>query len=259
MTRKPLLTLIAFGAFALAPVLACSSEEEEQPYASVSSFCDAKATTECTSLAAACGTTIEVCKPKRVDACNGAAGGATGTGRAYRPNAAQPCLEKLAEVYAGKGIGLTAAQEAAATKVCERVFGGSKALNERCGTTAECSGALICDTQCAAELVKNKGEGCGNAGDVCAKGTYCQTADAGKRFCVDRNKLADICAADAPCSEDLRCVSRCLAKVAGGQPCDKDADCADEAPFCDLTTMPRKCRPKYQAGTAVCKDFGSTI
>ena len=28
---------------------------------------------------------------------------------------------------------------------------------------------------------------------------------------------------------------------------------------CDLALMPRKCRPRYQAGTAVCKEYGSSL
>jgi hypothetical protein len=258
MITRHVLTLVAFaGAVAL---VACSSDEPSDKFGSSDAFCAAKAEAECTHLAAACGAALDACKPKRIAACNDGAAKAATQQRSYRPSAAQGCIDSVNSVYEGKGIGLTATKELEVVKACDRVFGGTKAEKEPCAQTFECSGSLICDGVCIAQETVSKGGGCANAGQVCETGTYCQASGGtGKRFCVEKNTLDEVCGTDNPCIETLRCVNRCIAKVTVGNPCDNDGECADEAPYCDLTTTPKKCRPKYQAGTAVCKDYGSTI
>jgi hypothetical protein len=258
MITRNVLTFVALaGGIAL---FACSSDDASEKFGSSDSFCAAKAEAECTHLAAACGASADACKSKRTTVCTDGAKASAAQGRNYKSSAAQDCIDKVNSVYEGKGIGLTATKELEVTTTCDRVFGGTKAEKEACGATFECSGSLICDGVCIAQETVSKGGGCANAGQVCETGTYCQASGGtGKRFCVEKNTLDETCGADAPCVESLRCVNRCIAKVTVGNPCDKDEECADEAPYCDLTTMPRKCRPKYQAGTAICKDFGSTI
>jgi hypothetical protein len=46
-------------------------------------------------------------------------------------------------------------------------------------------------------------------------------------------------------------------KVTVSQPCDDDNGCANEAPYCDLTSMPHVCRPKYESRNPACKDYGA--
>jgi hypothetical protein len=252
MTRN-LLTLIAFSG--VVALVACSSNDTEDKFASSGSFCVEKAAAECANIAAACGATEAVCKDKRTNLCNTAASAATAQGRDYRANAAQDCLDKINEIFKEKVI--TAEGDGDVTKTCDRVYGGSKTANTPCAKSFECEGALICDRGIciAEESVALKGQ-CNNAGQVCDKGTYCQ-AQGGTKFCVEKNKLGDTCGPDAPCLESLLCDKVCKAKVAVGEACTVDEECAPEAPYCD--TLQHKCRPKYQAGTAVCKEYGSQL
>jgi len=234
--------------------LACSSDEADK-FGSSDAFCAAKAEAECNNLAASCGATVEVCKQKRTSVCTSAAAAASGQGRSYRANAAQPCVDKVNEVYAAKAI--TSAQEKSVTEVCERVFGGVRTKNQACVNTFECEGSLICDlTVCTEKSDTKIGEACNNPGQRCQTDSYCQLQGVNK-FCVAANKENETCAADSPCIESLRCVNRCIPKVTVGNPCDEDSNCAEEAPYCD--TALKKCRPKYQAGTAACRDYGSTL
>jgi hypothetical protein len=256
MKTRNILTLIALGGLALA----CSSSAADK-FGSSDQFCTAKAEAECNNLAKPCGASVDACKSKRAASCNTAAAAAAGQGRSYRPNAAQDCIDKVNSVYANSAGNVTPDGDASVVTVCERVFGGSKAERDPCANTFECSGALICDSVCAVQETVGLNGGCANAGQVCDKGLYCQASGGtGKRFCVAKNKLNDSCGATNPCSEAFRCLTgSCVDRVTVGNPCDADSDCAAEAPFCDLTTTPKKCRPKYQAGTSACKEYGSNI
>jgi hypothetical protein len=253
MTRN-LLTLITLSG--VVALVACSSVEDD-PLGSSASFCDQKAAAECTALGGNdhCGATEAVCTEKRKNLCNAAASTATSQGRNYRAGSAQECLDKINEAFSAKVI--TADSDLEVAKVCERVYGGSKAENAACAQTFECEGSLICDRNiCVPDTtVALKGQ-CNNAGQVCEKGTYCQ-AQGGTKFCVEKNKMGDTCSADAPCLESLLCDKTCKPKVAVGEACANDGECAPEAPYCD--TILHKCRPKYQAGTAACKEYGSQL
>jgi len=254
MITRNLLTLVAFGG--IVALVACSTDDEPDKFASSDSFCSQKADAECKNLSgpANCASG-DACKAARISACTTLANAAAAQGRAYRPNAAQACIDKVEEVYKEKVI--TAEGELAVTKICERVYGGAKKDKETCANTFECEASLICAGVCRAEKAVALGEGCGNAGETCATGTYCQQRG-GNKFCVARNALDASCnKVEAPCVEDLRCVTRCVAKVTVGNPCDADEDCANDAPYCEPNG--KKCRPKYQAGTTACKAYGSNL
>jgi hypothetical protein len=255
MKTRNLLTLITLGG--LIALVACSSDDADK-FGSSDSFCTAKAESECKNIAKKCGATEADCKTKRVASCNNAAAVAANQGRSYRPNAVQDCLDKIDDVYRNGANDVTPDGEKEVGVVCERVFGGTKKEREPCAQTFECEGSLVCDGVCTTQETVSKNGGCGNAGQVCEKGTFCQD-QAGKKFCFEKKKLDEPCAAESPCIESLRCVNRCIAKVPVGQPCDNDGECGDAAPYCDLTTSPKKCRPKYESTTAACKEFGSTI
>ncbi|MDB4933135.1 MAG: hypothetical protein JWP87_107 [Labilithrix sp.] len=251
MTRN-LLTLIAFSG--VVALVACSSVEDDK-LGSSDSFCSEKAAAECSNLAGVCGASDPVCNEKRKNICNTAASAATAQGRSYRAEAAQACLDKINEIFKEKVI--SGEGDAQVTKTCERVYGGTIAENGPCTQSFQCEGALICDRGiCIAESpVALKGQ-CNNAGQVCEKGTYCQ-AQGGTKFCVEKNSIGDTCGPDAPCLEDLLCDKTCNLKIKGGEACSTDDECAPEAPYCD--TLQKKCRPKYQAGTAACKEYGSQL
>lgn len=255
MKTRNLLTLIAFGG--IVALVACSTDDATK-FGSSDAYCSARAEVECKNLAKKCGASEDACKTKRIATCSNAAAAAANQGRSYRANAVQDCLDKVADVYKDNASNVTPTGETQVGIVCERVFGGTKKEREPCAQTYECEGSLLCDGVCTTTETVAKNGGCANAGQVCETGTYCQ-ATGSKKFCVAKNKLDEGCGVDSPCIESLRCVNRCIAKVTVGQPCDNDTECADEAPFCDLTTTPRKCRPKYESTTSACKEFGSTI
>ena len=253
MHTRHLLTLIAFGS--VVALAACSSTEADK-FASSDAFCTAKAEAECNGLAKKCGASTDACSKARVSACNSAGAAAANQGRSYRANAAQECIDSINATYKNGGNDVTPKAETETTKVCERVFSGSKKDNDACANTFECEGALICDKGlCVKEEKVSVKSQCNNAGQVCETGVaFCQPAGATK-LCVEANKLDAPCRADSPCIEMLRCVSlRCTAKVTAGNPCDNDGECATEAPYCDATA--KKCRPKYESTSAACKLYG---
>lgn len=256
MNTRNLLSLLAVGGVVASLALACSSTAEDK-FASSDSFCSSKAETLCNNLALKCGASVDACKTKQTSLCRDAANAATGAGRAYKSGAVQDCLDKLNEVYGDQAIHATPVTEAAAAEVCDRVFRGSKAAMTPCANTFECDGSLICDGVCATKEVVGLMGGCGNAGQVCDDATYC-TPLGGKEFCVAKKIEGDICdTMMSPCIAADRCINHCVPKVTVGQPCSTDAECADEAPYCDLTSMPHQCRPKFESRNPACKDYGA--
>jgi hypothetical protein len=249
MMRKTL-TFVALGG--VVALFACSSSEDSE-FSSSDSFCAAKADTECKHLALSCGVTVDQCKSKRTNLCNGGAATAAGQNRQYRANAARPCIDKTDEVFKEKVI--LPEKEAEVLEVCDRVFGGTLAKNAPCEISLQCEGSMICDRGvCADKLATKLGEACNNPGQVCEKGSFC-TLQGQNKFCVAKKKLSEICTAESPCAEDLRCVNSCVPRVTVGGKCDNDGECAPEAPYCDAAK--KTCLPKYQAGTAACKEYGA--
>jgi hypothetical protein len=256
MNTRNLLTLMALVPAALVVLVACSSTEEDK-FASSGSFCSSKAETLCANLATShCGASVDACKSKQASVCNASASAAQSQGRAYKSGAVQACLDKLNEVYGDSGTHITPTGETEATDVCDRVFRGSKALMTPCANTFECDGSLICDGVCATKETVGLMGGCGNAGQVCDDATFCAPLG-GKNFCVAKKVDGDICDAKSPCVTADRCVNHCVPKVTVGQPCDNDGECANEAPYCDLTSTPHQCRPKYESRNPACKDYGA--
>lgn len=255
MNTRNLLTLMALVPAALVVLVACSSTAEDK-FASSGSFCSSKAETLCNDLALKCGASVEACKTKQTSLCNAAASAAQSQGRSYKSGAVQDCLDKLNEVYGDQAIHATPTTEADAADVCDRVFRGSKAAMTPCASTFECDGSLICDGVCATKETVGLMGGCGNAGQVCDDATFCAPLG-GKNFCVAKKVDGDICDAMSPCIAADRCVNHCVPKVTVLQPCDNDGACANEAPYCDLTSSPHQCRPKYESRNPACKDYGA--
>ncbi|MBX3189951.1 MAG: hypothetical protein KF819_23190 [Labilithrix sp.] len=242
--------MIAAGAL-VALFGGCSSTESE--FSTSDSFCTTKADTECKHLALSCGVGADACKSKRAQVCNAAAAAAGGQGRQYKPNSARPCIDKIDEIFKEKVI--LPEKEAEVVELCERVFSGSVAKNGPCETSLQCDGTMVCDKGVCADKAPTKlDEACNNPGQVCDKGTFC-TLRGQSKFCVAKKAAGEICSAESPCVEDLRCVNTCVARVTVGNKCDRDDECAPEAPYCDASK--KTCLPKYQAGTSACRDYGA--
>jgi hypothetical protein len=233
----------------------CGDDAAPAKFASVDSFCSAKAEAECKAVASACGVATDACKTQRTDACNTAAGTAAGQGRTYQQAKAEACITKTTEVYADRTI--DPVKEADFEEACGRVFAGSKKKSEACDAEFECEETLICDPEkkvCAEKVERKADDPCNNPGDVCGKDLYCQQQGDNK-FCVAKNKLDESCRVpSAPCAEDGRCVGNvCVARLGAGEACDSSDECTTN--FCNAE---RKCQARqYASETGSCKDFGA--
>lgn len=247
MIRKALGWMALGGGIAL---IACGNDEPEYKYPSSDSLCEAKAAEECKVAGPVCAVTEQNCKTKRVDACRSLAGTALSQGRRYDPAKADDCIAKTIEAYKDRVV--DPVKEAAAKESCERVFAGAKKLSESCSSFYECEGTLICDRGvCATKTDRKKDQPCNNPGDICEKGLYCQQRGENK-FCSEKNKLDQACdPVEAPCSEELRCTTKCEPLKAAGEACDASSECTT-----GLCNTEKKCSARqFPSETGSCQDF----
>lgn len=241
------------GAAAFVGLVACGGDEAEERYPSSDAFCEAKAKEECNAVALQCGATVDACTKGRKSSCLQAAATASGEGRNYKASAAESCIEKTKELFAARTIDPT--KEDAQAEACERVFEGVKNKNEACEGDYQCKGTMVCDKSvCADKVERKEGDGCNNAGEVCAKGTYCKP-EGQLKFCKPRLADGQVCnETDLLCKEDLRCAGTCKAKFAVGQPCATTDECAGGT-SCTLQGSARTCiASTFPQGTS-CADY----
>lgn len=247
----------------LLALVACSSDAAVDRYPSQEAFCNAKAEEECKAVAERCAVSKDACTQKRVAACNAFAGSAVTQGRSYVPSNADHCISKTIELLSGATIARD--KEIETLEACDRVFLGTKKETEPCTVATpdpsrtqpgDCSGDLICDRGfCASKREVEIDKPCGNPGEVCVKGAYCQQRGTSS-FCTAKNAANQSCSADAPCADDLRCVNFCVPKNEAGGVCDTADDCTTG--FCDVASSPRKCAAKsFASGAAICKEYGA--
>jgi hypothetical protein len=245
MIRKALCLLAGVGVVAL---VACGGDDEGgEKYPSVESFCEAQVKEICAGIAAPCAIADEKCKSTGKSFCV-----ASASGKTYQAPAADACVSKTHDVFQQRTI--TPDQEKELADTCGRVFGGTKKVNEPCKATSECERNLVCGGTgfCGEKTDKSEGQPCNNPGDTCSKDTFC--AGEGNKTCQKKKTMGEICGANTPCQDDLRCAGTCKPKVDPQNPCDVDSDCVATAPYCDPRL--KKCLPKYSPGTQACRDFG---
>jgi hypothetical protein len=245
--------LVVLGA-ALA-VVACSSATEEK-YPTSSGFCEAKAKEEC-QVVARCGVSQANCLPAREAACSDVVSRSVGGTRQYRPGNAEACVNKTHDVYA-QTAPLTPDIQGELDAVCAKVFQGTTKSLAACATTLDCDGDLICDKKlCAARVTKNEGELCGNPGEVCSAGSFCDTGGAAQ--CKAKRARDETCDDKSPCNESLRCNNTCRDRFVAGDSCGSNDDCASSAPYCDPTNS-NKCDAGliFAPGAGACKAYGGT-
>jgi hypothetical protein len=250
--------ILGFVAVSSFVALAACSSEDEPPaakYPAVDSFCDAKAKEEC-QVAVNCAANEKTCANTRKTKClEFAAAAQTGT-RAYRTKQGETCVDKTKETYAKKSA-ITPDDIKKLDEVCQKAFQGTVKSGQACTINYDCEGDLICDkNECAKKVEKKEGEGCANAGEVCATGSRCTQATAGASFkCNPLKKKGELCnAANDPCIEGLRCDNTCIDAFGSGEPCDPAGkDCGTAAPYCD-PAIGNKCGPGFIAapGAAAC-------
>jgi hypothetical protein len=239
-------------------VVACSSTgDAAEKYPTSDSFCDAKAAEEC-QVAARCGVTEVSCTTAREAACSTFASQSSGGSRQYRPGNADACITKTHDVYS-QSAPITPAIQAEIDSVCTKVFQGTTKALGACTATIVCEGDLICDKKlCASKVIKNTGDLCGNPGEVCSEGSFCDTFSGGAALCKAKGTRDQVCNAEtAPCSETLRCNNTCRDRFVAGESCGSNDDCAPSAPYCDPANS-NKCGAglTFAAGSGACKAYG---
>jgi hypothetical protein len=237
-------------------VVACSSAAADK-YPSSDSFCEAKATEEC-QVTARCGVTEGSCLTVRKAACSSFVSSSASGSRQYRPGNAEACINKTHDVY-GATAPITPTIQGEIDAVCSKVFQGTTKALGACTVTTDCEGDLICDKKlCANKVTKNSGDLCGNPGEICSSGSFCDTFSGGAAQCKPKKARDEACDAEKnPCNESLRCNNTCRDRFVAGESCGSNDDCASSAPFCDPTNS-NKCGAGliFAPGAGSCKAYG---
>ncbi len=256
------LSVGSFFAFAALGVAACGGSDSDK-YPSPDSFCQAKAQAEC-QVAARCGVSADACTSARKSDCMTKVAKASAN-RTYRPANADACVSRTQDVYSSNDpvdpSKLHDVDVAADDKdsICAKVFTGDVKTLAPCTGDLECEGDLICDKKfCAEKNEKPGGQPCGNPGDVCASGFYCDVGSTPAQ-CKAVGAAGAVCDETHPCDASLRCSNNCKDRVQSGGACTTDDDCASSAPYCD-PNLGNKCDAgqTFAAGAAACKSFGGS-
>jgi hypothetical protein len=158
------------------------------------------------------------------------------------------CVSTASNIFSHAGNDpITPAQLDTVVDACAYVYQGTVPDNMPCTVKYDCLTGRICDKSiCHAEKKVNKGESCGNPGEVCNKGSYCLENSAHVFTCVAKAGAGEACGPTTPCLEDtLHCVSGLCAKRAVlGEDCATNDDCStvetngptgkiEAAPYCN--------------------------
>jgi len=261
--------ILAVGSAAL--VAGCSSTTD--PYPDENTFCEAKATAECTTgttggVAAACNVDSSTCISARQAACVSAAMTALDNGQTYSPTGAVGCISAVETAYASNTVGYASIQTVEAA--CgQGTFPGSMPAMATCKTSAECSssadgGSLVCSPiqagssilECATPLPVAAGGACADFGSVCATGTYCLGSDTTPYLCQAGGPIGGVCTVEDGCAAGGFCQINDGAKEGtcvqaasqAGAACTSDVQCggggspgstpATNFPFCDFSVAP---------------------
>jgi hypothetical protein len=274
------------GGFLLVAVLGagCASKKSE-PYPDATSFCNAKAQAEC-QIASTCLVDEKDCEAQRASLCNMDAATAMASGtRSYVQANAQPCIDALNKAYGGgstKVSFMTLVGPGSVTDTCERVFSGNAGMNDKCVSSYDCTGNLICAPAmpgepveggtagyvCAPIVMVAAGGFCAAPGSTCAPSSYCAMPPSGGAYdCEPAKKQNQPCdPVTAPCESDQRCEMQagvtgqtCEPRVMLGQACQTSDDCDPSAPYCD-PYVGNLCTQglSFAAGAPDCQAFKST-
>jgi len=243
-------------------LIGCGGGGSSTPPITEDVFCTQKAEKEC-QVTTRCGTASPaVCATQRKAVCLMAAAEAKQAGvRRFHVENVGACVNKTNSVYA-KTTPITPAELADMADVCALVFHGDSATT--CAVKYDCKDASrICDKgNCAVRVVKNKGQLCGNPGEVCSAGAYCAPDPANNNLftCLGKAAQSMACSATIPCLENLRCdsTSTCQARVNATETCATNDDCIATAPYCD-PYIGHKCDSglSFAGGAAACADYGA--
>ena len=251
--RIPVALILASG---LPLVLACSiGDDDDDKKLTEEKFCQEYAKRECAVVAPLCTYAEASCQPSRTAECRArATAWKTGTSmRAFRPERAEGCLEKVKEIYGHRLI--TGSDLRELDQICAKVFQGTvKALGD-CLVDADCEGDLICDPtkfRCGRKKAVASGDGCANFGEICPVGEFCKST-AGSHLCTRRQGPGATCDLAQPCLENLQCKGTCVDKTATGLPCGNSDEC--QSGYCSPYSSLCGGGLSFAEGSASCKAF----
>ena len=258
-----LATFAVLGPLAALPLAACGGADDADTGPTPELFCEARAARECV-VADACTVTLDACRAARRLACQQQVAAAVLDDRAFSPVRGADCLLAIDRAFReGKvdGRELDASLPGSMAQVCASMFVGRRGLEEPCASDGQCAAPLICaqagDARvCAEARVFEGGEPCGNPGDTCAAGFFCNRASRLPR-CEARRREGESCSPAAPCEEALLCDGTCQPRRGVGEPCQSRDDCSAAAPYCDPYAG-NVCGPAliFTGASPVCLEFG---
>jgi len=230
----------ALTTLALLAAAACSSNSKTM---TTDEFCTTYAARECDRTAALCAVPEATCEAARKPLCTAWVAQMQSAARIFHPDKAGACFDKIKATYELDTI--KPSDFAAQSDACNRVFSGDIKMYQACTVDYDCEDDFICSHNvCAKAVPKNSGDQCGEAGSVCASGTYCTSMPTTPTVsqCLPKKASGEPCDTTSVCKEDLHCVSgACASRVKAGEPCGSNDDCPPAAPYCDLSVPPASC------------------
>jgi hypothetical protein len=218
------------SSFAVVAVLAaagCIATGPKYPF--LNSFCQARATAECSNaVVLACAVAVSTCVTNRQAVCVTSAPPNT----VYNPDAAEGCVDEVASAYADAKLTLLESQ--AIDAACLPVFNGPGVTGAACQVDTDCQvGSML---RCVLAPNSNQGTcqvpemvmgggSCSAPAEQCIAGYHCGlTAN-----CDIDQAAGETCAASTPCAPGLACGASgtCVSKSPDGSQCTTDDDCAN--------------------------------
>ena len=226
-------------------------------------FCLEKTTAECQSVSNKCATSVDPCVTARVPLCHEFVAEAKASGtRFFVTGNIGNCVSKSKSVYAKNGA-ITPTDLDGLEDACNYVFQGNAMNLQACTVKYDClDKSHICDKgRCAKRIEKNKGELCGNPGEVCKKGSFCQLMDGNIFECAEKAAENKVCSEDVPCKEELRCsLGSCTKRAGNLASCGSDDDCEVAVPFCDPYAGNKcTCGLLFGPGSTSCTSFSNPM
>jgi hypothetical protein len=222
-------------------------------------FCVAKAEHECEALAPKCSFAEATCVTARTAACtNVLAPSQRSTVRAFNEDNIADCTRAIDSTLVKDAISPADWQKL--TDVCNRVWSANRPKGGECTSSYDCEENLFCDKGfCASEVVKKAPDFCTTAGEVCAKGEYCEQKSATQFGCLVRAGTGLACGVQPDgkkpvCVESLRCVeAKCVEKLAVQMPCASNDDC--QSGLCEPFALKCRAEIRFASDTPACSAY----
>ena len=272
--RTSVLSSVALALALPLTVAACGGDDAVAKYSTSDAFIVDLAKAECgqsadkEGAAYFCGITpSDACITKRKGYWTGYIASQVRATRKFASGAAENAVSVAGGVYDDDN--LTKDEEKKLVDAVQAAFPGNVAQDGECGNDYDCQSGFLCalaqTKRCAKRVARNAGEGCGNLGEVCGNGSFCNPGVGGQRCDPQGTKAGDPCVAAGgkdgkpSCASGFFCdVDKCKAVGGPGAACTADTQCDTGYAFC-LTAASgggSVCSKKQLSATATtCSDF----